>query len=146
MQNQTIAIGCDHAGFPFKDPIIAHLKELGYEVKDFGTYSLDSVDYPDFVHPVGKSIEAGESQFGVLICGSGEGVCITANKHAGIRAALVWRDDITALSRQHNNANVICLPSRFISQNDAIKFVDVFLSTKFEGGRHERRVEKISQF
>ena len=146
MQNQTIAIGCDHAGFPFKDPIIAHLKELGYEVKDFGTYSLDSVDYPDFVHPVAKSIEAGESQFGVLICGSGEGVCITANKHAGIRAALVWRDDITALSRQHNNANVICLPSRFISQNDAIKFVDVFLSTKFEGGRHERRVEKISQF
>ena len=146
MQNQTIAIGCDHAGFPFKDPIIAHLKELGYEVKDFGTYSLDSVDYPDFVHPVAKSIESGESQFGVLICGSGEGVCITANKHAGIRAALVWRDDITALSCQHNNANVICLPSRFISQNDAIKFVDVFLSTKFEGGRHERRVEKISQF
>ena len=146
MQNQTIAIGCDHAGFPFKDPIIAHLKEQGYEVKDFGTYSLDSVDYPDFVHPVAKSIESGESQFGVLICGSGEGVCITANKHAGIRAALVWRDDITALSRQHNNANVICLPSRFISQNDAIKFVDVFLSTKFEGGRHERRVEKISQF
>ncbi len=146
MQNQTIAIGCDHAGFPFKDPIIAHLKEQGYEVKDFGTYSLDSVDYPDFVHPVAKSIEAGESQIGVLICGSGEGVCITANKHAGIRAALVWRDDITALSRQHNNANVICLPSRFISLNDAIKFVDVFLATEFEGGRHERRVEKISQF
>lgn len=146
MQNQTIAIGCDHAGFPFKDPIIAHLKEQGYEVKDFGTYSLDSVDYPDFVHPVAKSIESGESQFGVLICGSGEGVCITANKHAAIRAALVWRDDITALSRQHNNANVICLPSRFISLSDAIKFVDVFLSTKFEGGRHERRVEKISQF
>ena len=146
MQNQTLAIGCDHAGFPFKDPIIAHLKEQGYEVKDFGTYSLESVDYPDFVHPVAKSIETGESQFGVLICGSGEGVCITANKHAGIRAALVWRDDITALSRQHNNANVICLPSRFISLNDAIKFVDVFLSTKFEGGRHERRVEKISQF
>lgn len=146
MQNQTIAIGCDHAGFPFKDPIIRHLKESGYGIIDFGTHSLDSVDYPDFVHPVAKSIESGESQFGVLICGSGEGVCITANKHAGIRAALVWRDDITALSRQHNNANVICLPSRFISLEEAIKFTDIFLATAFEGGRHEKRVEKISQF
>jgi len=146
MQPQTIAIGCDHAGFPYKDPIIKHLKEQGYAIKDFGTNSLDSVDYPDFVHPVANSIESGESQMGVLICGSGNGVCITANKHKNIRAAMVWRDDISALARQHNNANIICLPSRFISLHEATHFVDVFIKTEFEGGRHERRVEKISEF
>lgn len=146
MQAQVIAIGCDHAGYPFKDPIIEHLQLQGYTVKDFGTYSLDSVDYPDFVHPVANSIESGESQMGVLICGSGNGVCITANKHRGIRAAMVWRDDISALARQHNNANVICLPSRFISLQEAIHFTDIFLKTGFEGGRHETRVEKINGF
>jgi ribose 5-phosphate isomerase B len=146
MQITTIAIGCDHAGFPYKDPIIEHLQLQGYSLKDYGTYSLDSVDYPDFVHPVAGSIEQGLSQIGVLICGSGNGVCITANKHRGIRAAMVWRDDISALARQHNNANIICLPSRFITLGDAIHFTDIFIKTGFEGGRHERRVEKIIEF
>src|SRR5689334_11279981 len=122
MQAKTIAVGCDHAGFPYKDAVIENLRIQGFEIKDFGTYSADSVDYPDFVHPVAKSIESGESQMGVLICGSGNGVCMTANKHKFIRAAMVWREEIAALARQHNNANVICIPARFISLQEAIQF------------------------
>ncbi len=144
MQNKIIAIGCDHAGFPYKDAVINSLKMQGYAVKDFGTNSADSVDYPDFVHPLAKSIEAGESDMGIVMCGSGNGVCITANKHAGIRAAMAWREDIAMLARQHNNANVICIPARYISLEEAIQFITTFLNTPFEGGRHERRVEKIS--
>ncbi|MBC8047972.1 MAG: ribose 5-phosphate isomerase B [Fimbriimonadaceae bacterium] len=142
---QKIAIGCDHAGFPHKDSIIKHLTEIGHEVKDFGTFSLESVDYPDFVHPVAISIESKTCDAGILLCGSGNGVAITANKHKNIRAALVWRDDISALSRQHNDANVICLPTRFITLKEAIHFIEIFLATEFEGGRHARRVEKISE-
>ena len=146
MQNKTIAIGCDHAGFPYKEGIINYLTSNGYTVKDCGTSSLDSVDYPDYVHPLAQSIESGESAMGVLICGSGNGVCITANKHQQIRAAMVWRADISALSRQHNNANVICIPARFITLEEAVNFVHVFLHTEFEGGRHATRVNKITQF
>lgn len=146
MSQRTISIGCDHAGFPYKEGIIAYLESRGYAVIDHGTHSLDSVDYPDHVHPVASDVESGRADAGVLICGSGNGVCMTANKHLGIRAALVWRADIAALARQHNNANVICLPSRFISMEEAVEFTDVFLHTDFEGGRHANRVIKMSSF
>ena len=144
MNNKKIAIGGDHAGFSYKQPIINFLVSEGYEVKDFGTHSLDSVDYPDFAHPVSAAIENGEFERGVLICGSAQGVAITANKHQGIRAAVVWRQEIAELSRQHNNANIICIPARFIELEDAKSFVKVFLETDFEGGRHATRVGKIS--
>lgn len=120
------------------------MRAAGFEVTDFGTDSPDSVDYPDFAHPVASSVEQGKADRGVLICGSGQGVAITANKHQGIRAALCWEEELAALSRQHNNANVICLPARFVSLELAKKMVDIFLATEFEGGRHERRVGKIS--
>lgn len=146
MSTKTIAIGCDHAGFPYKEGIIHYLESKQYVVHDFGTHSADSVDYPDHVHPVATEVETGVADFGVLICGSGNGVCMTANKHLGIRAALVWQEDISALSRQHNNANVICIPARFVSLDQAIAFVDVFLHTAFEGGRHANRVSKMTDF
>lgn len=141
----TIAIGCDHAGVDHKNAIREALTAQGMKVLDMGTNSTDSVDYPDYAHPVARSVETSEAGFGILICGSANGVCMTANKHAGIRAALCWRDDVAALARQHNNANVICLPARFISIDEAIQFTNTFLQTAFEGGRHEKRVEKISQ-
>lgn len=144
MNIKTIAIGCDHAGFPYKDALVQHLQTSGYLVKDAGTFSTESVDYPDFVHPVAEMVEAGAADAGILLCGSGNGVAITANKHRQIRAALVWRDDIAALARQHNNANIICLPARYISADESIHFVDIFLTTDFEGGRHLLRVEKIA--
>ena len=140
----NIAIGCDHAGFPMKQPLIDWLQEKGYQVKDFGTYSDQSVDYADFAHPVASGVENGEFDKGVLICGSGEGVCMTANKHQGIRAALVWDSQIAGLTRQHNDANVICFPARFISVETAIESLELFLTTEFEGGRHEARVRKMS--
>lgn len=146
MSTRTISIGCDHAGFPYKEGIIAYLNSNGFTVQDHGTHSPDSVDYPDHVHPVASDVETGIADFGVLICGSGNGVCMTANKHLGIRAALVWQEDIAALSRQHNNANVICIPARFVSLESAIRFVDVFIHTAFEGGRHENRVLKMTDF
>lgn len=146
MSAKTISIGCDHAGFPYKEGIINFLAAKGYEVKDHGTFSADSVDYPDHVHPVASDVETGISAAGILICGSGNGVCMTANKHLGIRAALVWQADIAALARQHNNANIICLPARFISQEDAVHFTDIFLNTAFEGGRHQNRVIKMTDF
>ena len=140
---KKIAIACDHAGFEYKEIIKKHL-ETHYEVKDFGTFSKDSVDYPDFVHPSANAVESGECDFGILICGSGQGVAITANKHQQIRCALCWMPELAELARKHNNANMIALPARFIASELAVDIVDKFLGTDFEGGRHENRVAKIS--
>lgn len=139
-----IAIGNDHAGTEYKLAIAAHLKTQGHEIMNYGTDTQDSVDYPDFVHPVAKSVSDGSVDYGVLICGSGNGVSMTANKHQKVRAALCWTKEITALAREHNNANIISIPARFTSKPQAIAMVDTFLNTAFEGGRHQRRVEKIS--
>lgn len=139
-----IAIGNDHAGTELKFKLIARLEELGHTVQNFGTDTLDSVDYPDFVHPLAKSVVAKENELGILVCGSGNGVCMTANKHQEIRAALCWTPELGALARQHNNANVLCLPSRFISEETAFAIVDAFLTAQFEGGRHQNRVDKIA--
>ncbi len=140
---QKLAIGGDHAGFEMKEKLTAVLQSQGYEVKDFGTYSADSVDYPDFAHPVALAVEDKSHHLGILICGSANGVCMSANKHKGIRAAICWNEELAALARQHNDANVLCLPARFIDQPLAEKITDRFLHTDFEGGRHERRVRKI---
>lgn len=140
---KKIAIACDHAGFDYKEIIKKHL-ETHYEVKDFGTFSKDSVDYPDFVHPSANAVESGECDFGILICGSGQGVAITANKHQQIRCALCWMPELAELARKHNNANMIALPARFIASELGVDIVDKFLGTDFEGGRHENRVAKIS--
>lgn len=142
--SKKIAIGGDHAGFEYKSKIIAHLEGKGYEVQDFGTKSKDSVDYPDFAHPVAESVEKGDNPQGVLICGSANGVAMSANKHQGVRAAICWETEIAALARQHNDANIVCIPARFISIEEALSIVDVFLSTDFEGGRHGNRVNKIA--
>ena len=139
-----IAIGCDHAGFPYKDAIKKMVENRGHKVEDYGTDATDSVHYPDFVHPVAKRVEEKKVRFGILICGSGNGVAMTANKHPKIRAAICWNPDLAVLARQHNNANVICIPARFISRKKALDIVGIFLDTKFEGGRHARRVRKIS--
>lgn len=139
-----IAIGGDHAGFQYKVALIAFLEEAGHEVKDFGTYSEESSDYPDFAHPVSSAVEQGEFDQGVLICGSANGVAITANKHAGIRAAICWLEELAVLARQHNDANIVCIPARFIELELAKQIVATFLATAFEGGRHARRVGKIS--
>ncbi|GAB3166448.1 ribose 5-phosphate isomerase B [Telluribacter humicola] len=142
--SKKIAIGADHAGFPYKEPIKEWLTNNGYEVTDYGTNSAESADYPDFAHPVASAVENGEFEMGVLLCGSGQGVCITANKHQGIRAALVWEPVLAELTRQHNNANIICLPVRFIELDKALECVEKFLNTEFEGGRHQTRVGKIA--
>ncbi len=143
MSKPSIAIGCDHAGYEIKIQLIAHLSSKGYEVKDFGTDSHDSVDYPDYVHPVANSVEKGDYRFGLLICGSANGVAMTANKHKDIRAAVCWGRELAYLARRHNDANIICLPSRFISLTMGKEMVDTFFNTDFEGGRHEHRVSKI---
>jgi ribose 5-phosphate isomerase B len=140
----NIAIGADHAGYDFKEMIKKHLEKIGHTVKDFGTNNHDSVDYPDFAHPVAKSVEEKEFDLGVLLCGSANGVAITANKRHGVRAAICWTEEIASLARQHNNANVLCIPARFLTEEVAEKITDTFLSTPFEGGRHEKRVNKIS--
>jgi len=140
---QKIAIGADHAGFEYKELLKKWLEKNGYSVKDFGTYNTESADYPDFAHPVASSVEKNEFDLGVLVCGSANGVAITANKHQGVRAALCWNEELASLARQHNNANVLCLPARFIDVNLAEKILDRFLHSSFEGGRHERRVNKI---
>ncbi|HNE47919.1 MAG TPA: ribose 5-phosphate isomerase B, partial [Saprospiraceae bacterium] len=124
--------------------VIAYLEKEEYNILDMGTFSEDSVDYPDFAHPVAIAVESGKADYGILICGSGNGVAITANKHTDIRAALCWNEEIAALARMHNNANIIALPARFVSIEDGVQMVKTFLSTAFEGGRHERRVEKIN--
>ena len=141
---KKIAIGGDHAGFEYKGKLAIRLLELGYEVKDFGPYVADSVDYPDFVHPLASALELGAFDFGIVICGSGNGVAITANKHQGIRAALCWNEELAALSRQHNNANVLAIPARFITYELAENMIEIFLSTQFEGGRHQNRINKIA--
>jgi ribose 5-phosphate isomerase B len=141
---KPIAIGSDHAGFEYKEAIKKWLEKRNYTVKDFGTHSLDSVDYPDFAHPVATSVETGEAAFGVLFCGSANGVAITANKHQGVRAGLAWENDVARLIRKHNNANVICIPARFVALALAEEMVENFISTEFEGGRHATRVNKIA--
>ena len=140
---KKIAIGGDHAGYEYKEKLRRHLEESGYEVKDFGPFSAESTDYADFAHPLAASVEDGTNDAGILICGSGNGVAITANKHQGVRAALCWNEELAALARQHNKANVLCVPARFVSQELTEKMAEIFLNTEFEGGRHERRVGKI---
>ncbi len=139
-----LAIGSDHAGFSLKEKLKKYLQEQGHEVKDFGAPSEQSVDYPDFAHPVANAVEKKEAEFGILMCGSANGITMAANKHQGIRAAICWKEEIAKLARQHNNANIISLPARFIEESEAKKCLDAFLSTPFEGGRHEGRVKKIS--
>lgn len=144
MSKIIIPIGADHAGFQLKDRIKAHLEAIGYEVKDFGCYSEESIDYPDYAHPVASMVEENENMLGIVICGSGNGINMTANKHQGVRSALCWKKEIAELARQHNNANIIALPARFISEEEGIQMVDVFLKTAFEGGRHQNRINKIA--
>jgi ribose 5-phosphate isomerase B len=142
--NNTIYVANDHAGVELKLAVAKHLEANGYTVINLGTDTLDSVDYPDFAHPLAKAIDEGKAQFGILICGSANGVCITANKHQNVRAALCWKNDIASLARQHNDANVLGLPARFITIEEGIEMVDTFLNTAFEGGRHQGRVDKIA--
>ncbi|MEO5593962.1 MAG: ribose 5-phosphate isomerase B [Chitinophagaceae bacterium] len=139
-----IAIGCDHAGFDYKTKIVPWLNQKGRQVNDCGTYSSESVDYPDYVHPVATSVEKQESAFGILICGTGNGVCMTANKHKDIRAGLCWATDVAKLIRQHNNANIICIPARFAALLLAQDMIDIFMTTEFEGGRHQNRINKMA--
>lgn len=138
-----VAIGNDHAGTDYKLAIVGLLKSMDIEVKNYGTDGTDSVDYPDFIHPVAEDVEKGEVRMGIILCGSGNGATMTANKHQRVRAALCWNKEITALAREHNDANILSLPARFISLSQALDMVRTFLNTEFEGGRHERRIEKI---
>lgn len=142
---EIIPIASDHAGYELKNKVIEHLKSKNFDVKDFGTYSSESVDYPDFAHKVGSAVNKGEYQRGIVICGSGNGVQMTVNKYPNVRCALCWNEEIASLARQHNDANIISLPARFINEETALKIVDIYITTPFEGGRHMRRVEKISQ-
>ena len=142
-QRKRIAIGADHAGFLYKEAIIHWLNRNGYDVFDAGTDSEASTDYPDHIHPVATSVEKGESFLGIIICGSGNGAAMTANKHQGIRAALCWNNELASLARQHNDANILSIPSRFVPEAVALSMVQTFLETPFEGGRHQRRVDKI---
>jgi len=144
MKNKIIPIGCDHAGFKLKNVVIEYLSKNNIEVKDFGCNSEDSIDYPDFAHPVANMIEENPELKGILICGSGNGINMTANKHQGIRAALCWKTEIAELARLHNDANILTLPARFITNDEALAMVEVFFNTEFEGGRHANRVAKIS--
>lgn len=140
---KPIALCSDHAGFDTKQAVIAFLKEQGIEYKDFGAYSTESCDYPDFAHPCAISVESGDCYPGIAICGSGNGINMTLNKHQGIRAALCWEPELAQLARAHNNANILVMPGRFISNEKALEIVKTFLSTDFEGGRHQRRIDKI---
>tara|TARA_A200000113_G_scaffold17211_2_gene15236 strand:- start:11041 stop:11472 length:432 start_codon:yes stop_codon:yes gene_type:complete len=139
-----ISIGNDHAGVDYKQAIIKHLENKGNTLNNYGTNVLGSVDYPDFIHPVAKSVQEGNVDFGIIICGSGNGAAMTANKHQKVRAALCWTKEIAELARQHNDANILSLPARYLSLPQALQMVDVFLSTKFEAGRHKNRVDKIA--
>lgn len=145
MMTNTKPIGLcsDHAGYELKQAIIDHLKTLGYECRDFGTHSTDSCDYPDFAHPCAAAVENGECACGIAMCGSGNGIAMTLNKHQAIRAALCWQPDIVRLAREHNDANILVMPARFVSVEEAKVMVDTFLDTPFEGGRHQRRIDKI---
>jgi len=139
----NIGIGGDHAGFQYKEELLKQLKENGHQVQDFGPNSEESCDYPDIAHPLAVSVENGENELGIAICGSGNGINMTLNKHQNVRSALCWNKELASLARQHNNANVLALPARFISIEMAKKCVEVFINTEFEGGRHQRRVNKI---
>ena len=145
MSRKIIPIGSDHAGFILKGYIIQFLESRGYELKDFGCFSEESIDYPDYAHPVAEMVAQNKGMLGILICGSGNGINMTANKHKGIRSALCWSPEIASLARQHNDANIVALPARFISIEDALEIVDTFLGTAFEGGRHQGRIDKISR-
>lgn len=138
-----IGFACDHAGYEMKEFLVGYLSSRGHEVMDFGAHSSESVDYPDFAHPLAESVESGECERGVALCGSGEGMSMTLNKHQGIRAALCWRADIASLTRLHNDSNIVVLPARFIDNDEAVAIVDAFLAGEFEGGRHINRVNKI---
>ncbi|HKL38350.1 MAG TPA: ribose 5-phosphate isomerase B [Bacteroidales bacterium] len=140
---RKVGLACDHAGYPLKEAVKQHLKAGGYEVVDFGTDSDKSVDYADFAHPLAEAVEQGELDRGITLCGSGNGISMVANKHQGIRAAICWNEEITRLAREHNDANVCSLPARFLSEDEARRIVDLFLSAGFEGGRHKRRIDKI---
>ena len=141
---KKIGIGGDHAGFEYKQMVIEVLNKLGHEVTDFGPDSEESADYPDFVHPLAKAVEDKKVDLGIAICGSGNGVCMTVNKHQGVRGALTWNVNLAKLARQHNDANIVCIPARFIDFDTAQQIVETFINTDFEGGRHSRRVEKIA--
>lgn len=145
MITNQISIGSDHAGFQLKEELKSRLLRISPEfvIHDKGCFTEQSVDYPDYAHEVARSVSIGDVTMGILICGSGNGVCICANKHSGVRAALCWTKEIASLARQHNNANIICIPARFVSSDEAFAMVETFLKTPFEGGRHERRTEKI---
>lgn len=142
--SMKIFIGCDHAGFEMKEALKKYLIDANYEVEDKGTYSSDSVDYPDFAHAVATAVESNASSLGVLLCGSANGVCIAANKHQSIRAALCWLPEIASLARQHNDANVVCIPARFVNDETGLEILKAFLTASFEGGRHQKRVDKIA--
>ena len=142
---EIIPIASDHAGFELKEEVKKHLISNNYEIRDFGTFSSESVDYPDFAHCVGSAVNKGEYTRGIVICGSGNGVQMTVNKYPNVRCALCWNEEIASLARQHNDANILSMPARFIPTDLAIRIVDIFLSTPFEGGRHLRRVQKINQ-
>jgi ribose 5-phosphate isomerase B len=139
-----IGMASDHAGYELKEALKPMLIELGYEIKDFGTHSTESMDYPDVAHPLAIAVENGDVDFGIAMCGSGNGISMTLNKHQGIRAALCWTPELAALAKQHNNANILSLPARFISVNDAKEIVKSYLNATFEGGRHQRRIDKIA--
>jgi len=142
-KSKTLALGCDQGGYALKEYLKIKLAESGYSVRDFGSYSENSIDYPDITHPIASAVNEGQYPMALLICGSGNGVCMTANKHAGIRAALCWNTELARLARAHNDANILCLPGRFITESEALNAVKAFLTTDFEGGRHLTRIEKI---
>jgi ribose 5-phosphate isomerase B len=143
MKTYTIALGCDHAGYSTKESVKSYLEDAGYKVWDFGTFSEESVDYPDFVHPLANAVEKGDYNFGIVFCGSGNGVNIVANKYQGIRSALCWNEEVARLARLHNNANICAIPARFLELPEVKQIVKAFLESEFEGGRHTRRVNKI---
>jgi ribose 5-phosphate isomerase B len=143
--SKPIAIGSDHAGYEYKEDLISFLEAKDLAFHDYGTHSRDAVDYPDFAHPVADAVEKGEAAFGILLCGTANGVAITANKHKGIRAAICWGEELAKMAREHNDANILCIPARFVREGDAEKMVQLFMYTPFEGGRHQRRVDKISE-
>ncbi len=142
-KTKTLALGCDQGGYALKEYLKIKIAESGYSVRDFGSYTPDSIDYPDYAHPVAAAVNNGQYVAAILICGSGNGVCMTANKYSGIRAALCWNTELAKLARLHNDANILCLPGRFITENEALSAVMAFLTTDFEGGRHQARIEKI---
>lgn len=143
LEGKTIALACDHAGFDKKQVIIKYFGEKGIQYKDFGCYSADSCDYPDFAHAIGKAIENGDYEIGITFCGSGQGISITANKHNNVRSAICWNAEIGALAKQHNDANICSIPARYVTEEETIAIVEAYLNAEFEGGRHARRIKKI---